>query len=444
MNTLPILELIKRQKWTAVLIKFLNPKDLYSYLLVGVYVLASGATSFLVLAIGNRNLDQNSFRKFLLNWNFINVSLLVLLSPIEALAPKLLNNVNIAELNLKNLKIWARNSAILIAAIVLILNIIKFDGPFLFHFVVISGYIFVVAENYLVRSTLVAAGDFKAIARTSVISAVSTLVAFLVFETANSISFGSMYFCVAAGLVVGLVSLHYFPSKNGTLQVLNDLKHHSRRTHEIFIRLAQMSFTAFIQLGLGMTGVTVLAILGASKNDLFTYSALSGLALICLGLVNSAAVPMSKQIASISNFNDVGQYRIIFYRNIVIYLSGFIATIIFSLAIRSIYLRVLGGSSLEVSETRTILTVIAIGAECMIVVPKVVLIGLGRETQILYIWASGFLVYIASMFLPFSPYTRVCFAIINSGFFIFFAASILTIFSISKLQNNRLIRNDDR
>ena len=78
----------------------------------------------------------------------------------------------------------------------------------------------------------------------------------------------------------------------------------------------------------------------------------------------------------------------------------------------------------------------------MIVVPKVVLIGLGRETQILYIWASGFLVYIASMFLPFSPYTRVCVAIINSGFYIFFAASVLAIYSISKIQNNKPERVD--
>ena len=443
MKTPTVLELIKRQKWSAVLIKFLNPKDLYPYLLVGVYVIASGATSFLVLAIGNRNLDQNSFRRFLLNWNFINVSMLVLLSPIEALAPKLLNSVNITELNLKNLKIWARNSAILIAVIVFILNLYRFNDPFLFNFVVISGYIFIVGETYLVRSRLIAAGDFKAIARTSLISAVSTMAAFLVFETANLISFVSMYFCVAAGLVIGLISLHYLPSKNSTYQVLNEVKHHSARSKNIYIRLAQMSLTAFIQLGLGMTGVTVLAILGATKNDLFTYSALSGLALICLGLVNSAAVPMSKQIASISDFIDVGQYRIIFYRNILIYFSGFIATIIFSVAVRSIYLRVLGGSSLEVSKTRTILTVVAIGAECMIVVPKVILIGLGRETQILYIWASGFLVYIASMFLPFSPYTRVCLAIINSGFYIFVAASFLTIFSTSKLQNNRPRRNDD-
>jgi hypothetical protein len=151
---------------------------------------------------------------------------------------------------------------------------------------------------------------------------------------------------------------------------------------------------------------------------------------------------MSKQIASISNVVDVGQYRLIFLRNMSIYGAGIIATIVFSIVIRTVYLEVLAGSSLEVSKTRTLLTVVAIGAECMIVVPKVVLIGLGRETQILYIWASGFLVYIASMFLPFGPYTRVCVAIINSGFYIFFAASVLAIYSISKIQNNKPERVD--
>ena len=432
----------ERRDRTSKLIKFFNPKDMSSYFLVAIYVLASGATSFLVLAIGNRNLDQNSFRQFLLNWNFINVSMLVLLSPVEALAPKLLHNVDFASLKLKTLKFWVRNSAIFVAVIVVILNFYKFTDTYLFNFVVIIAYILVIAETYLARSMLVAAGDFKSIARTAVISAVFSSVLFFAFVITNSISVGSMYFCVAAGLMSGLILLHYSTAKIRVPKVSYGPKHVETLDKEVLFRLTQMSFTAFIQLGLGMTGVTVLAILGATKNDLFTYSALSGLALICLGFVNSAAVPMSKQIASISNVIDVGQYRIIFLRNISIYGAGFIATIVFSIVIRTAYLEVLAGSSLEVSKTRTLLTVVAIGAECMIVVPKVVLIGLGRETQILYIWASGFLVYIASMFLPFSPYTRVCVAIISSGFYIFFAASILAIHSISKLQINQSKRID--
>ena len=150
-----------------------------SYFLVAIYVLASGATSFLVLAIGNRNLDQNSFRQFLLNWNFINVSMLVLLSPVEALAPKLLHNVDFASLKLKTLKFWVRNSAIFVAVIVVILNFYKFTDTYLFNFVVIIAYILVIAETYLARSMLVAAGDFKSIARTAVISAVFSSVLFL-------------------------------------------------------------------------------------------------------------------------------------------------------------------------------------------------------------------------------------------------------------------------
>jgi hypothetical protein len=301
----------------------------------------------------------------------------------------------------------------------------------------------VLAETYLARSMLVAAGDFKSIARTALISAVFSSVLFFAFEITNSISVGSMYFCVAAGLMLGLILLHYSTAKISAPKVSDGSTHVETLDKEVLFRLTQMSFTAFIQLGLGMTGVTVLAILGATKNELFTYSALSGLALICLGFVNSAAVPMSKQIASISNVIDVGQYRIIFFRNIAIYVAGFIATIIFSITIRTVYLEVLAGSSVDVSKTRTILTVVAIGSECVIVVPKVVLIGLGRETQILYIWASGFLVYIVSMFLPFSPYTRVCVAIINSGFYIFLSASLLAIYSISKLQIDQPKRIDD-
>ncbi len=416
---------------------------MYSYFLVAIYVFASGATSFLVLAIGNRNLDQNSFRQFLLNWNFINVSMLVLLSPVEALAPKLLHSVDFAKLKLRTLKFWVRNSAILVAVIVIILNFYKFTDTYLFNFVVIIAYILVLAETYLARSMLVAAGDFKSIARTALISAVFSSVLFFAFEITNSISVGSMYFCVAAGLMLGLILLHYSTAKISAPKVSDGSTHVETLDKEVLFRLTQMSFTAFIQLGLGMTGVTVLAILGATKNELFTYSALSGLALICLGFVNSAAVPMSKQIASISNVIDVGQYRIIFFRNIAIYVAGFIATIIFSITIRTVYLEVLAGSSVDVSKTRTILTVVAIGSECVIVVPKVVLIGLGRETQILYIWASGFLVYIVSMFLPFSPYTRVCVAIINSGFYIFLSASLLAIYSISKLQIDQPKRIDD-
>ena len=442
MKNTPTLNTKKRRERTADLIKFFNSNDMYSYILVAIYVLASGATSFLVLAIGNRNLDQNSFRQFLLNWNFINVSMLVLLSPIEALAPKLLHNVSFASLNLKTLKFWARNSAIFVAVIVIILNFYRFNDTPFFNFVVITGYISVLAETYIARSKLVASGDFKSMAGTAVISAVISFVLFFAFEITNSITIASMYFCVAAGLVSGLVFLYYSNVKIRAHKDSYGSKKVGTLNKEVLIRLTQMSFTAFIQLGLGMTGVTILAILGATKIELFTYSALSGLALICLGFVNSAAVPMSKQIAAISDLIDVGQYRIIFYRNIAIYFAGFIATIVFSITIRSVFLEVLAGSSLEVSKTRTILTVVAIGAECMIVVPKVVLIGLGRETQILYIWATGFLVYIASMFLPFSPYTRVCVAIINSGFFIFLASSILAIYSISKLQIHQPERND--
>lgn len=443
MKNTPVFNLNKRRDQTAKLIEFFNPKDMYSYFLVAIYVFASGATSFLVLAIGNRNLDQNSFRQFLLNWNFINVSMLVLLSPVEALAPKLLHSVDFAKLKLRTLKFWVRNSAILVAVIVIILNFYKFTDTYLFNFVVIIAYILVLAETYLARSMLVAAGDFKSIARTALISAVFSSVLFFAFEITNSISVGSMYFCVAAGLMLGLILLHYSTAKISAPKVSDGSTHVETLDKEVLFRLTQMSFTAFIQLGLGMTGVTVLAILGATKNELFTYSALSGLALICLGFVNSAAVPMSKQIASISNVIDVGQYRIIFFRNIAIYVAGFIATIIFSITIRTVYLEVLAGSSVDVSKTRTILTVVAIGSECVIVVPKVVLIGLGRETQILYIWASGFLVYIVSMFLPFSPYTRVCVAIINSGFYIFLSASLLAIYSISKLQIDQPKRIDD-
>jgi hypothetical protein len=246
-----------------------------------------------------------------------------------------------------------------------------------------------------------------------------------------------MYFSVAAGLVVGLISLRFRSAKKGAKYAYLESKSKKMLNKKILIRLTQMSFTALIQLGLGMSGVIVLGILGGSKNDLFIYSALSGFALVCLGFVNSAAVPMSNQISSISELTKASDYRKIFLKNIVIYVAGLIATIAFILIFASIYLRIMSGSSLEVSKTRTILTVMAIGTECMIVVPKVVLIGLGRETQILYIWASGFLVYVASMFLPFSPYTTVCMAIFNSGIYVFFTASVFAIYSISKLQINQ-------
>ena len=238
---------------------------MYSNFWVAIYVLASGATSLLVLTIGNRNLDQNSFRQFLFNWNFVNVLMLVLLSPIEALAPKLLRNVSFASLNIKILKLWARSSAIFVALIVTILNFYKFTDTLLFNFIVITGYILVLAETYIARSMLVASGDFKSIAKTAVISAVFSLVLFFAFEITNSITIGSMYFCASAGLISGLAFLHYLNVKIYAPKDLYGSKHVGMINREVLFRLTQMSFTAFIQLGLGMTGVTVLAILGRQK-----------------------------------------------------------------------------------------------------------------------------------------------------------------------------------
>jgi hypothetical protein len=411
-------------------------RSLSSYLYINIYVFATGATSFLVLASGNRSIDEPSFRTFLLSWNFVNFSLLVLLSPIEALAPKLLRDDKQVQVNLGTLKFWAKISALALIITLTSLNVIKSSLLSSTNIVMIAIYVVVVTNNFVARSLLVATGNFRAIATLTVISMMTSLLSISIFQLGDFVSLNSLYFSVAAGVGAGLFSLR-FSAGNRHLSVRSSRSEYGKPLDKtIMIRLTQMSFTAFIQLGLGTTGVIALGILGASKDEMFLYAAISGLALICLGFVNSAAVPMSKAVAAASDSSDFGQLRKIFFRNIAIYTMGLIATAIFVLAVKSTYLKTLAGLPMKVSTPRVLLTVFAIGVECLVVVPKIVLIGLNREAHISYLWTSGFIVYAASMLFPFDPYTRVCVAIIVSGAYIFCSACFLMNASLSQLDSD--------
>jgi len=179
-------------------------KELMPLIWVGVHIFASGFVSFLVIAISARKLQTLDLKNFLVSWNIINVSLVVLLSPIEALAPKLLSDYQNAKENLIAMKKQAMGSAIaiLIAAVLAWsanIFVLKISEIF-----AVALFIFAVKRTYVVRAILIAEGKYSSIARMSLLSSFSTCILFQILYLSDHVSVTSIFVCISVGTISGI------------------------------------------------------------------------------------------------------------------------------------------------------------------------------------------------------------------------------------------------
>ena len=429
-------------------IKFQNryrlSKEIIPLLWVGIHVFANGFVSFLVIAVGTRKLQTLDLKNFLVTWNILNVSLVVLLSPMESLAPKLLSDYGKAKENLTVMKKQAIGSAVIILIIAILAKsgniiVLKISDVF-----AIALFVYSAQKTYVVRSVFMAQGLYQLIAMLSLLSSFSTYVMFQILYLSDQISVTSIFASISVGAIIGTSF-----AKRNMLAATNkfdseeiDRKYQIKRN--VHKRLFQLSATAFVQLGLGMTGVTVLRFVGGTKSDMVMYASLAGLCSIFFGFVNSASVPMSKSVALTVVSGDLLDLKTIFIKNTSIYTLGLFLTMLFAVVSADTYLEVITGTQIETPKTRIVLTVLAIGAECIIVVPKIILIGIGHERKIMYIWLSGILVYVTSLFLPIGPYERVCSAVFVSALYIFCVSSISALSDIDKAKIDLKVQNDER
>ena len=406
-------------------------KELMPLIWVGMHVFASGFVSFLVIAISTRKLQTLNLKNFLVSWNIINVSLVVLLSPIEALAPKLLSDYQNAKENLVAIKKQAMGSAIAILGVAVLAqsaNIIDLKISDIFAMTL---FIFAVKKTYVVRSILMAEGQYPSIARLSLLSSFSTYLLIQILYLADQISVASIFVCISIGTIIGISDAQRNLQKVTESFGFEIIEPNNAIRRNVHKRLFQLSVTAFVQIGLGMTGVTVLRFIGGTKSEMVMYISLSGFCSICFGFINAASVPMTKSVALAVVSGDLLKVKKIFFKNSFIYSLGVLITMIFVVVFSDTYLKIITGTQIEAPKTRIVLTVLAIGAECVIVVPKIVLIGIGHERKIMQIWGSGIVVYGALLFLRIGPYERICTAIFVSGLYIFITSTIYALRSIA-------------
>ena len=392
---------------------------------------ALGFVSFLVIVISNRKLQTLDLKNFLVAWNIINTFLLVSLSPIESSAPKLLSDYKYAKANLVVMKKQAMGSAIFVLFIVIVAEfadviVLKISDIF-----AIALFVFVAKEAYVTRSIFIAEGLFSSIAMLSLLTSFSTYVLFQILYLADQISIRSIFVSSSVGTIIGILF-----AKRKLLTATKDFYVEEIETKgpvkkDIHRRMFLLSASTFMQVGLMMTGVTVLHFIGGTESDIVMYASLAGLSSICFGFINSAAVPMSKSVALAVVSGDLLELKNIFFKNAFIYIFGLLFTMLFVVVSTDTYLKIITGAQIEAPRTRIVLTVLAIGAECVIVVPKIVLIGLGHERKVAQVWVSGIVGYAALLFLPIGPYERVCTAISVSGFYLFITGTIFALRQIN-------------
>ena len=148
---------------------------------------------------------------------------------------------------------------------------------------------------------------------------------------------------------------------------------------------------------------------------------------------------MSKSVALAVVSGDLLELKNIFFKNAFIYIFGLLFTMLFVIVSADTYLKIITGAQIEAPRTRIVLTVLAIGAECVIVVPKIVLIGLGHERKVAQVWVSGIVGYAALLFLPIGPYERVCTAISVSGLYIMITGTIFAFRHINTANIDRKV-----
>ena len=392
---------------------------------------ALGFVSFLVIVISNRKLQTLDLKNFLVAWNIINTFLLVSLSPIESSAPKLLSDYKYAKANLVVMKKQATGSAIFVLFIVIVAEfadviVLKISDIF-----AIALFVFVAKEAYVTRSIFIAEGLFSSIAMLSLLTSFSTYVLFQILYLADQISIRSIFVSSSVGTIIGILF-----AKRKLLTATKDFYVEEIETKgpvkkDIHRRMFLLSASTFMQVGLMMTGITVLHFIGGTESDIVMYASLAGLSSICFGFINSAAVPMSKSVALAVVSGDLLELKNIFFKNAFIYIFGLLFTMLFVIVSADTYLKIITGAQIEAPRTRIVLTVLAIGAECVIVVPKIVLIGLGHERKVAQVWVSGIVGYAALLFLPIGPYERVCTAISVSGFYLFITGTIFALRQIN-------------
>ena len=145
---------------------------------VGVHIFANGFVSFLVIVMSTRKLQTLDLANFLVAWNSINVFLVVLLSPVEALAPKLLSDYKYAKENLVAMKKQALGSAVILLLVVIFARFANIVVLKIFEIFAIALFVFVAKNAYLMRSIFIAGGLFPSIARLSLLTSFSTYVMF--------------------------------------------------------------------------------------------------------------------------------------------------------------------------------------------------------------------------------------------------------------------------
>ena len=148
---------------------------------------------------------------------------------------------------------------------------------------------------------------------------------------------------------------------------------------------------------------------------------------------------MSKSVALAVISGDLLKLKDIFFKNLLIYIFGILITMLFVVVSTDTYLKIITGAQIEAPRTRIVLTLLAIGAECVIVVPKIVLIGLGHERKVAQVWVSGIVGYAALLFLPIGPYERVCTAISVSGLYIMITGTIFAFRHINTANIDRKV-----
>ena len=400
---------------------------------------ALGFVSFLVIVISNRKLQTLDLKNFLVAWNIINTFLLVSLSPIESSAPKLLSDYKYAKANLVVMKKQATGSAIFVLFIVIVAEfadviVLKISDIF-----AIALFVFVAKEAYVTRSIFIAEGLFSSIAMLSLLTSFSTYVLFQILYLADQISIRSIFVSSSVGTIIGILF-----AKRKLLTATKDFYVEEIETKgpvkkDIHRRMFLLSASTFMQVGLMMTGITVLHFIGGTESDIVMYASLAGLSSICFGFINSAAVPMSKSVALAVVSGDLLELKNIFFKNAVIYIFGLLFTMLFVIVSADTYLKIITGAQIEAPRTRIVLTVLAIGAECVIVVPKIVLIGLGHERKVAQVWVSGIVGYAALLFLPIGPYERVCTAISVSGLYIMITGTIFAFRHINTANIDRKV-----
>ena len=400
---------------------------------------ALGFVSFLVIVISNRKLQTLDLKNFLVAWNIINTFLLVSLSPIESSAPKLLSDYKYAKANLVVMKKQATGSAIFVLFIVIVAEfadviVLKISDIF-----AIALFVFVAKEAYVTRSIFIAEGLFSSIAMLSLLTSFSTYVLFQILYLADQISIRSIFVSSSVGTIIGILF-----AKRKLLTATKDFYVEEIETkgpvkEDIHRRMFLLSASTFMQVGLMMTGITVLHFIGGTESDIVMYASLAGLSSICFGFINSAAVPMSKSVALAVVSGDLLELKNIFFKNAFIYIFGLLFTMLFVIVSADTYLKIITGAQIEAPRTRIVLTVLAIGAECVIVVPKIVLIGLGHERKVAQVWVSGIVGYAALLFLPIGPEERVCTAISVSGLYIMITGTIFAFRHINTANIDRKV-----